>query len=222
MLKQENKDLRYGAMERKKRKKDNKTVLSTAAVLTTDAMKAIVAAREAVEEAKRNTKEQRKRSKIKREEAVILYKEQVKARKEARAAASEAKRKTEQHQRQFRAALLASKKAQKALETASRIATKKKTAEAQEEFRKVEDQAASGKALATTAQLTVEASTVIFEAATAHSKALIAAVKKVAEVNTQVEVDDNEQSNLSDSEVSDEDVDMDVGMDIGNAVQSIE
>ena len=38
----------------------------------------------------------------------------------------------------------------------------------------------------------------------------------------QVEVDDDEQSNSSDSEVSDEDVDMDVGMDIGNAVQSIE
>ena len=47
-----------------------------------------------------------------------------------RSAASEAKRKTEQHQRQFRAALLASKRAQKALETASRIATKKETAEA--------------------------------------------------------------------------------------------
>ena len=35
-------------------------------------MKAIVAAREAVEKAKKNAKEQRKRSKIKREEAVIL------------------------------------------------------------------------------------------------------------------------------------------------------
>ena len=57
--------------------------------------------------------------------------------------------------------------------------------------------------------MTVEASTVIFEAATAHSKALIAAAKKV---------DDDEQSNSSDSEVSDEDV----GMDIGNVVQSIE
>ena len=48
--------------------------------------------------------------------------------------------------------------------------------------------------------MTVKASTVIFEAATAHSKALIAAAKKVAEVNTQVEVDDDEQSNSSDSE----------------------
>ena len=56
----------------------------------------------------------------------------------------------------------------------------------------------------------------------AHLKALIVAVKKVAEVNTQVEVDNDEQSNLSDSEVSDENVDMDIGMDIGNAVQSIE
>ena len=105
------------------------------------------------------------------------------------------------------------------METVSRIATKKKTAEAREEFRKAEDQAASAKALATAAQLTVEAFTVIFEAATAHLKALIAAAKKVdEEVNTQVEVDDNEQSNSSDSEVSDEDV----GMDIGNIVQSIE
>jgi hypothetical protein len=92
------------------------------------------------------------------------------------------------------------------LETASRIVTKKKTAEAREEFRKAEDQAASAKALATAAQLTVEASTVIFEAAIAHLKALIAAAKKVdEEVNTQVEVDD-EQSNSSDSEVLDEDV----------------
>ena len=123
-------------------------------------------------------------SKIKREEAAILYKEQVKARKEARATASEAKRKTEQHQRQFQAALLASKKAQKALETISRIAMKKKTAKAREEFRKAEDQAALAKALATAAQLTVEVSTVIFKTATAHLKALIAAVKKVEEVNT--------------------------------------
>jgi hypothetical protein len=92
------------------------------------------------------------------------------------------------------------------LETASRIATKKKTAKAREEFRKVEDQAASAKALATAAQLTVEASTIIFEAAIAHLKALIATAKKVGEeVNTQVEVDD-EQSNSSDSEVLDEDV----------------
>jgi hypothetical protein len=93
----------------------------------------------------------------------------------------------------------------KALETASRIATKK-TAEAQEEFRKAEVQAASARALATAAQLTVEASTVIFEAATAHSKALIAAAEKVGEeVNTQVEVevDDDKQSNSSDSEICD-------------------
>ena len=105
------------------------------------------------------------------------------------------------------------------METASRIATKKKAAKAREEFRKAEDQAASAKALATAAQLTVEASTVIFEAATAHLKALIAAAKKVdKEVNTQVEVDNDEQSNSSDSEV----LDKDVSMDIGNVVQSIE
>ena len=70
--------------------------------------------------------------------------------------------------------------------------------------------------------MTVETSTVIFKAAMAHSKALIVAIKKVAEVNTQVEVDDDKQSNLSDSEVSDENVDMDISIDIGNAVQSIE
>jgi hypothetical protein len=99
---------------------------------------------------------------------------------------------------------------QKALVTASRIVTKKKTAEAREEFRKAKDQAASAKALATAAQLTVEASAVISKAATAHSKALIAAAKKVdKEVNTQVEVDNNEQSNSSNSEVLDKDVSMD-------------
>ena len=114
--------------------------------------------------------------------------------------------------------LLASKKAQKALETASRIATKKKTAEAQEEFRKAEVQAASTKALATAVQLMVEASTVIFEAATAHSKALIAAIKKInKEVNTQVEVKDDKQSNLNNSEISDEDI----SINIGNIMQSI-
>ena len=57
MLKQENKDLRYSAIERKKRKKDKKIVLLMAVVLTTNAIKAIVAAREAIEEAKRNTRE---------------------------------------------------------------------------------------------------------------------------------------------------------------------
>jgi hypothetical protein len=42
-------------------------------------------------------------------------------------------------------------------------------------------------------QLIVEASTVIFKAVTAYLKALIAAVKKVdKEVNTQVEVDNDE------------------------------
>ena len=52
----------------------------------------------------------------------------------------------------------------------------------------------------------------------AYLKALIAATKKIdKEVNTQVEVDDDEQSNSSDSEVSDKDV----GMDMGNVVQSI-
>ena len=104
------------------------------------------------------------------------------------------------------------------METVSRIATKKKTAEVREEFRKVEDQAASAKALATAAQLTVEASTIIFEAVAAHLKALIAAAKKVDEVNTQVEVDNDEQSNSSDSKV----LDKDVGIDIGNVVQLIE
>jgi len=40
--------------------------------------------------------------------------------------------------------------------------------------------------------LTVEASTVVFKAATAYLKALIAAIKKVdKEVNTQVEVDND-------------------------------
>ena len=66
--------------------------------------------------------------------------------------------------------------------------------------------------------MTVEASIIIFKAATAHLKALIAAIKKVDEVNTQVKVDNDKQSNLSNSEVSDEDV----GMDIGNVVQLIE
>ena len=63
------------------------------------------------------------------------------------------------------------------------------------------------KALVIAAQLTA------FKAATAHLKALKVAVKKVdEEANTQVEVEDNEQSNLSNSEVLNEDV----GMDIGN------
>ena len=52
----------------------------------------------------------------------------------------------------------------------------------------------------------------------AYLKALIAAAKKVdEEVNTQVEVEDDEQSNLSDSKALDEDI----GMDIGNIIQLI-
>ena len=58
-----------------------------------------------------------------------------------------------------------------------------------------------------------------FEAATAHSKVLKAAAKRVDEdANMQVEVEDDEQSNSSDSEVLDEDVDI----DMGNVVQLIE
>jgi len=67
--------------------------------------------------------------------------------------------------------------------------------------------------------LIAKASTIIFKAATAYLKALKAAIKEAdREVNTQVEVKDDEQSNLSDSEVSDKDV----GMDMGNIMQSIE
>ena len=51
-------------------------------------------------------------------------------------------------------------------------------------------------ALATATQLTAEASTIIFNAATVHLKALKATAKEVnKEVNTQVEVEDDEQSN---------------------------
>ena len=57
MLKQENKDLHYSTIERKKRKKDKKTVLLITAVFTTNAIKAIIATREAIKEAKKNTKE---------------------------------------------------------------------------------------------------------------------------------------------------------------------
>ena len=38
----------------------------------------------------------------------------------------------------------------------------------------------------------------------------------------QVEVDNDKQSNLSNSEVLDKDVNIDVSIDIGNTVQSIE
>ena len=44
-------------MERKKGKKDKKIILLMVAVLTTNAIKAIIATREAIEEAKRNTRE---------------------------------------------------------------------------------------------------------------------------------------------------------------------
>ena len=99
------------------------------------------------------------------------------------------------------------------------IATKILEEQAREEFRQAGDQATSAKALAIAAQSTAKASTIIFEAATAHSKALIAAAKKVdKEVDTQVDVEDDKQSNSSDSEVSDEDI----GVDMGNVVQSIE
>ena len=65
-------------------------------------------------------------------------------------------------------------------------------------------------------QSTAEASTIIFKAATAHLKALIAAAKKLdKEVNTQVDIEDNEQSNSSNSKV----LDKDVGINIGNIVQ---
>ena len=58
---------------------------------------------------------------------------------------------------------------------------------------KVEDQAMSAKALMITAQLIAETSTIIFKAATAYLKALIVATKKVdKEVNTQVDVEDDE------------------------------
>ena len=65
----------------------------------------------------------------------------------------------------------------------------------------------------------VEAFTVIFKAAMAYLKALIIAAKKVdKEVNMQIEVDNNKQSNLSNSKV----LDKDVSINIGNIIQLIE
>ena len=67
-------------------------------------------------------------------------------------------------------------------------------------------------------QLIIEVFTVIYKAATAHLKALMAAIKKVdKEVNIQVKEDNDEQSNLSDSKV----LDKDIGINIGNIMQSI-
>jgi len=57
LLEQENKDLCYGVIERKKRKKDKKIVLLMVTVLTTNAIKAIIAVREAIKKAKKNAKE---------------------------------------------------------------------------------------------------------------------------------------------------------------------
>ena len=60
--------------------------------------------------------------------------------------------------------------------------------------------------------------TIIFKAATAYLKALIATIKKVdKEVNTQIDIEDNKQSNLSDSKVSDKNI----SINIGNIIQLI-
>ena len=114
-------------VKRNKRKQRKRTILSYKLVLTTKTIRAVVAAKEATKELKKNAKIAREQAKRDRQAAATTTKEQVKVRKKAHITATKLKKVANQHQRKASKAGKAAKKAQKAFQTASSIYKKKLT-----------------------------------------------------------------------------------------------
>ena len=119
--------LRNNTTERNKKKQRKRTVLSTASVLTTQAIQAIADAKSIAEEDKKQAKIAQDQAKIQRQAAATIAKEQLEARKEARTAATKLKKVANQHRREAGEAGKVAKKMQKAADTVSSIYNKKLT-----------------------------------------------------------------------------------------------
>ena len=89
-------------------------------------MQAIVAKREAANQAKEETRLQREQNKKNREEAAALIKKQLEAQKNTRVTSTAAKTLAVQHCKDAWVAALAAKREQKVSETTANVAKKKK------------------------------------------------------------------------------------------------
>ena len=77
ILQLENTELHNGAVDRRAKKKKKRVVFSTKLVFTTKQAKALINAREAVEEAKQRTKNTRQQRKKEKKEIAIIAQVQV-------------------------------------------------------------------------------------------------------------------------------------------------
>lgn len=215
LMQVENNDLRNNVTERRAKKKKKRVVLSTESVLTAEWARAIVAAKEAEMEAKGQAKAKREALKTTRQEAATIAKAQVEERKKARAAAAEAKKLSDQHRKLLGEADRAAKKAQKTVVTATNIANRKKTDEAREAVNKAAEEATLKAEALVVMRTQSEASSAAAATAAAHYKALQEAAKKAKEAIQEAtrveEAEDDELSELSDDEMSDEDIDVEMG-----------
>ena len=116
--------------ERNKRKQRKHTMLSHESVLTTKAMRAVVAAKRATKELKKHAKIVQEQAKRGCQATTVITKEQVEVRKKACITAAKLKKVADQHQREAGEAGKAAKKAQKAFQTAASIYRRKLTEDA--------------------------------------------------------------------------------------------
>ena len=209
ILRLENIELYNSAADRRAKKKNKWVVLLTKLVLTTKLAKALINAKEAVEEAKQRTKNTREQLRKERKRIAIITKGQVQERKEAQATATKAKKVADQHKRDLGEANRAAKRAQKASVTTGNIAKRKKTVEAyMAAAQAVEEAKLKTEALAILQKQQEESFAEAIDAI-ACSKVLKDTAKKAKEAfqqSTQAdeEVDDEE---MDDEETDDEDVD---------------
>src|SRR6266567_3855107 len=131
LMQVKNNNLWQYTKERKARKKYKWNMLSTKSVLTLEAIKELTATKEAAQKAKEQAKLTKNQLKKDRQVAVELTKEQVKARKAARKKVANVKELAKVHHREAGEAGKVAKKAQKDSRTATNIAHKKRTREAQ-------------------------------------------------------------------------------------------
>ena len=88
-------NLHNHTVERNKRKQRKHTILSRESVLTTKAMRAVVAAKKATKELKKYTKIAREQAKRGRQATAVIVKEQVKVRKKAHITTAKLKKVTD-------------------------------------------------------------------------------------------------------------------------------
>ena len=131
IIQAENNKLRQYIKERKAKKKQKRTVISTESVLTLEAVRELTAAKYTANKAKEQARLAKKQLKKDHQVAVVLIKKQIDARKVARKKVTDIRKLAKEHQQEAVEAVKVANKAQKNSLTAANIARKKNTKEAQ-------------------------------------------------------------------------------------------